>query len=291
VRHLRPHSRTSAKARHARPRRGLAAAAIALAATLALVAPAFAPAAGEPKIIAAGIDATDRFIISWQLEPDTTFDFLEFSSVAISNPFVPGSFAGRNVVASVCAVPGEGCVAPPSLTAYRSTDPVSRDRRYFVKVNALQGRRGPLSSDIWIIDPTKPLLPGGGRPAATATNNPELGEPYKAPARNTMPAPRITLRSPPKTIAALVRDGVRVDVACPVFVCYAIVGLQLGKTTLVFSDTTVRPGASGAFVLRPRPARRAQLQRRTRARIEVTADISQPADKRTHISRRFRVRR
>ena len=274
-----------------RCRARLAPAAIALAAALACAAPAPASAAGEPVILAAGIDATDRFIVSWRLEPGTTFDFLEFSSVAITDPFSPGSFAGRNVIASVCAAPAKGCAAPPSLTAYRAPEPVSRDRRYFVRVNARLNGRALRSSEIWVIDATKPLLPGGGRPAATATNKPELGAPYKAPARNTIPAPRITLRSPPKTIADLIRNGVRVHVDCPVYVCYAIVGLQLGRTTLVFSDTTVRPGTRQTFRLRPRPAQQARLRRRTRARIVVSADISQPGGKRTQLSRSFRVRR
>ena len=269
----------------------LCAAALALFALAACTAPAPASAAGEPQIVAAGIDATDRFIVSWQLAPETTFDFLEVSTVSMSNPFVPGSFAGKNVVASACVTPGEGCLAPPLLAAFRSTDPVSRDRRYFVKVNARQAARGPLSSAIWVIDQGKPTIPGGGRPADVATNKPVLGMPYKAPARRTIVAPKLDLPSPPRTIDAVLRDGVQARVSCPRFVCYAVVALQLGKTTLVFSDTTVRANGVGAFVFRPRPNRRALLQRRRRARLQVFADILQPGDKRTQITRRFTVRR
>lgn len=277
--------------RRARARRNLAAAALASIATLACVAPAPALAAGEPKIVAAGIDATDRFVVSWTLEPGTTFDFLEFSSIAIYNPFVPGSFAGRNVIASACVAPKESCLAPPTLTAFRSGDRVARDRRYFVKVNARRGGSGPLSSEVWVIDRTKPLRPGGGRPPAEASNKPVIGEPYKPPNPKTVPAPKIALVSPPRKIESVIRNGVRVNVDCPSFACYAVVGLRLVKRVLVFSDATARPNIREAFVLRPRPARRAALRRRTKARLEVFADIIQPGGKRTRISRRFTVRR
>jgi hypothetical protein len=281
---------SSARGRRGRCSRG-AAAVLALLAALACAAPAAAVAAGEPQIVTTGIDATDRFVVTWRLEPETTFEFLEFSSVAISNPFVPGSFAGRNVIASLCAIPKDGCAAPPTITAYRFPDRVARDRRYYVRVNARRGSRAPLSSQTWVIDPTKPLLPGGGRPPADPTNNPAVGEPYKPPAPGSIPAPRLTLQSPPKTIARLIRDGVRAHIDCPAFVCYAIVALQLGTQVLVFSDTTARPGVRETFVLRPRPARRALLRRRKRARVTVTADVSQPGGKRTLRARRFTVRR
>jgi hypothetical protein len=276
--------------RRARSSRG-AAAVVALVAALACATPPAAVAAGEPQILTAGIDATDRFVVTWFLEPNTTFEFLEFSSVAIANPFVPGSFAGRNVVASFCAVPGDGCTGPPALTAYRAPDRVSRDRRYYVRVNSRLGDRAPLSSGIWVIDPTKPLVPGGGRPTAEPTNRPAVGQPYTPPNRNSIPAPHLELQSPPRTIARLIRDGVRVHVDCPAFVCYAVVALQLGKEVLVFSDTTARPGVRETFVLRPRPARRALLRRRTRARLIVSSDVSQPGGKRTVQTRRFTVRR
>jgi hypothetical protein len=277
-------------ARGARARRGLVAAVAALAA-LAWVAPAPASPAGKPEITAAGIDATDRFVVSWRLEPGTTFDFLQFSTVAISNPFVPGSFAGMNVVASACVAPGDGCTAPPTLSVFRSADRVARDRRYFVKVNARRDGRGPLSSDVWVIDQAKPLLPGGGRPTDTPTNTPVLGKPYVPPARNTIPPPRLRLDSPPKKIADVLRRGVRAHVTCPLIACYVVIGIKLGKFTLVFSDATARASERETFVLRPRGAGRTRLKRRTRARLELLADVIHPGGKRTRISRRFSVRR
>ena len=241
--------------------------------------------------MSAGIDATDRFVVSWRLEPETAFDFLEFSSVAISSPFLPGSFAGRNVVASACAAPARGCTADPSVATFRAPEPVSRDRRYFVKVNARRPGRGPLSSGVWVIDPAKPQLTGGGRPPVAPTNTPVNGEPYVPPARRRIPAPRLTLVKPPRTIAGLLRDGVRAHVNCPEFVCYVVIALKLGKATLVFSDATARAGERRTFVLRPRPAGRPRLKRRSRARLEVLADVLHPGDKRTQVFRRFSVRR
>jgi len=279
----------------ARPRRTLVAAGAAVAAlacaALAGAAPGSAVAAGEPQILAAGIDATDRFVVSWRLEPETTFDFLEFSSIPIASPFIPGAFAGKNTVASVCVTPAEGCVAPPTLNAFRASEPVARDRRYFVKVNARRSGGGRRSSAVWVIDASKPQLTGGGRPAATPTNAPALGQPYVAPARRTIPAPRLTLVKRPRTIAALLRDGVRARVSCPRFVCYVVIGLKLGRATLVFSDATARGNERKTFVLRPRPAGRKRLNRRTRARLTVLADVMHPGGKRTQVSRRFSVRR
>lgn len=275
-----------------RPRLAGTGAAAAVAA-LACAAPGPAFAAGEPQIVAAGIDPTDRFVVSWRLEPDTTFGFLEFSSVPILSPFIPGAFAGRNVVASVCAPPpAQSCPAAPSLAAFRAPDPVSRDRRYFVRVNARRaGRSRPLGSDIWVIDEARPQLTGGGSPAAAPTNTPALGLPYVPPARQTIPVPRLTLVRPPRTIAAVLRDGVGAQVRCPAVVCYVVVALKLGKTTLVFTDATARGDARQRVVLRPRPAGRARLRRRSRAQLEVVAEVRQPGGKRTQISRRLRVRR
>jgi hypothetical protein len=118
-----------------------------------------------------------------------------------------------------------------------------------------------------------------------------LGQPYVPPARRTIPAPKLELVDPPKSIAGVLRYGVRAQVSCPRFVCYAVVALALGRSTLVFSDTTVAPDKVGAFVFRPRPNRRGLLTRHTRALLRVTADILSPGDKRTQIARSFRVRR
>src|SRR5258708_6220033 len=86
----------------------------------------------------------------------------------------------------------------------------------------------------------EPQISGGAIDARTKT--PVLGEPYIAARRNTIPTPRLVLPAPVQTIAGVLRYGVRARVLCPRVACYALVGLSLGKTALVFSDTTIAPG-------------------------------------------------
>ena len=258
---------------------------LSIALLAACTLPTGAVAAGEPTITAVAIDATDHFVASWRLAPNTRFDTIEFSSTPIPSPLLPGAFAGRNVIASECAPPPKTCAAPPTLAAYRSNDRVARDRRYFVKVSALNSRGRTRTSAVWVIDERKPLLPGGGRPSPTASNASAVGLPYIAPARSTIARPTLALVSRPKLIAGVVRFGVRARVGCPGTVCYALVGLELGSRTLVFSDATIKPDGSETFVLRPVPKRRAVLRRRTRARLQVRAVITQPGGKRTTLVR------
>jgi hypothetical protein len=264
---------------------------VSIALLAACTAPAGAVAAGEPTITAAGIDGGDHFVATWRLAPNTRFDTIEFSSTPIPSPLVPGTFAGKNIVASECSPPPKTCAAAPGVTAYRSSDRVARDRRYYVKVSALNSRGHTRTSDVWVIDERKPVLPGGGLPSPTATNSPAIGLPYVAPARSTIPRPALKLVSRPKLIGGVLRFGVRASVSCPGAVCYALVSLELGKRTLVFSDATVRPDGSEMFILRPVPRRRAVLRKRTRARLLVRAVITQPGGKRTTLLGHLTARR
>ena len=267
----------------------------ALVLVLALVAAgpvtSSAGAAGEPQISGGAIDATDRFVATWVLAPGTSFQSLEFSSTPIPNPLLPASFAGRNLIDSVCAPPPATCAAAPTLTVYRATDRVARDRRYYFKVNARDAKGRTRTSPVWVLDRRKPLRTGGGKPSDAPTNTPVLGQPYIAPRRRTIPTPRLVLPAPPLTISGVLRYGVRARVLCPKVACYALVGLSLGKTALVFSDTTIRPGGRATFALRPRPSRKARLARRKRAKLTVRAEIVQPGGKTTNITKSLRVRR
>ncbi|HEX4344580.1 MAG TPA: hypothetical protein VHZ31_03365 [Solirubrobacteraceae bacterium] len=263
---------------------------LSIAALAGHAAPALASAVGAPQISAAGIDATDRFVVTWVLAPGTTFKSLEFSTVPIANPLLPSSFAGANLIDSTCAAPPKTCAAAPGLTVYRSTDRVARDRRYFVKVNAREHGH-TRTSPVWVIDTSKPLLPGGGRPTVAATNAPVFGQPYIAPPPKAIPAPKMVLPAPPETIAGVLRYGVHARVLCKGEPCYALVSLELGHVPLVFSDTTVKPGGSETFALRPRPVRRARLARRKRAKLRIRAEVTQPGGKRTILVRTLTVRR
>jgi hypothetical protein len=262
-----------------------------VAALAACAVTSTASATGEPQISGGAIDATDRFVATWVLAPETSFASLEFSSTPIPNPMLPASFAGRNLIDSVCAPPPASCTAPPTLTVFRATDRVARDRRYYFKVNARDAKGRTRTSPVWVLDARKPLRPGGGKPSDTPTNTPVLGQPYIAPRRRTIPTPQLILPAPPQTITGVLRYGVRARVLCPKVACYALVGLSLGKTALVFSDTTIRPSGRDTFALRPRPARRARLARRKRAKLTVQAEIIQPGGKTTSITKSLRVRR
>src|SRR4051794_25141220 len=122
---------------------------LALGAPLAGAVASAASAAGEPQISGGAIDASDRFVATWVLAPETSFQSLEFSSTPIPNPRLPSSFAGRNVIDSVCAPPPASCTVAPTLTAYRSTDRVARDRRYYFKVNARDAKGRTRTSAVW----------------------------------------------------------------------------------------------------------------------------------------------
>ncbi len=250
-----------------------------------------ASAAGEPQISGGGIDPGDRFAASWVLARGTTFQSLEFSSTPIPNPMLPASFAGKNVIDSVCASPPASCTAPPTLTLYRGVDRVARDRRYYFKVNARDAEGRTRTSAIWVVDAGQRLRPGGGKPTDAPTNTPVLAQPYIAPRPNTIPKPRLVLPAPALTIAGVLRYGLRARVLCPKIACYVLVGLELGKTALVYSDATIRPGGRDTFSLRPVPKRQARLKHRKRARLVVRAVITQPGGKRTELVRRVTVRR
>lgn len=262
-----------------------------LALLLACAASAAANATGEPQISGAGIDPTDRFVATWVLAPATTFESLEFSSTPIPNPLLPSSFAGRNLVDSTCAAPPATCTAPATLTAYRSTVRVARDRRYYLKVNARDAKGATRTSSVWLVDATKPLRIGVGIPSDAPTNTPVLAVPYIAPRPGTIPRPRLILPAPARSIAGVLRYGVRARILCPRVACYALVGLELGKTDLVFSDTTIAPGGRDTFALRPRPTRQARLARRRRATLTIRAEIVQPGGKTTGLVKSIRVRR
>ena len=250
-----------------------------------------ASAAGEPQISGGAIDASDRLVATWVLAPETSFQSLEFSSTPIPNPLLPASFAGRNVIDSVCAPPPASCAGTATMTVYRSTDRVARDRRYYFKVNARDAKGRTRTSPVWVLDPRKPLRTGGGKPSDVPTNTPVLAQPYIAPRRRTIPTPRLIVPAPPQTIGGVLRYGVRARVLCPKVACYALVGLSLGKTALVFSDTTIRPSGRATFALRPRPSRRARLAPRRRAKLTIRAEIVQPGGKTTSLTKSIRVRR
>ena len=264
-----------------------------IAALAACAAPTSAGAAGEPQITAAGIDASDRLVATWTLAPGTKFDSINFSASSILSPLLDfedfadlDSFAGFE-----CTPPPSSCKGTATRTSYRESLRVSRDRRYHVIVNARAGDK-TLTSAMWVIDEAKPLIPGEGKPSDTSTNTPVLGRPFVAPAPGTVPDPKFSLLSPlPKTIEGFARRGIRGRLTCPVVECYAFVALEFGKAAPVLQSGTARPGGRRIFVLRPSRALRAKLRGRSRVRLKLSVDISQPANKQTEIARNVNLRR
>jgi hypothetical protein len=266
--------------------------ALAVAALVACTAPSLAAAAGEPQITSAGIDETDRFVVTWTLAPGTTFDTIELSSSSIVDTLIPDTFADYDSASGFeCAPPPEVCEASPTLTSYRESARVSRDRRYFVFVTAVRGDKR-MRSATWVIDETKPLIPGKGKPSDTPTNTPVLGRPYVPPAPETVPAPGFSLLAPiPRTIGGFLRRGIRTRLTCPVFECYAFVALELSRKGPTIVDGTARPDGRRTFVLRPSKVLRARLRGHSRARLQLSVDISQPGGKQTEIARSISLRR
>ncbi|MEA2218754.1 MAG: hypothetical protein QOJ35_1380 [Solirubrobacteraceae bacterium] len=274
--------------------RSRAAGAVALATLVACAAPTRAVAAGEPQITAAGIDAGDHFAVTWTLAPGTTFDEIDFSSSSILDPLLDyEDFADLdNFAGFECAPPPAFCGGTSTQTSYVDGDREPRDRRYHVIVVARAGDRR-LTSPVWVIDETKPLIPGEGRPSDVATNTPVAGHEYVAPAPDTIPAPALSLPAPTRrTIGAFLQRGIRARLACPLFECYARVVLQLGSTDLALDDRTVRPDGRHTFVLRPATRKlRSRLRGRTRAHLKLSVAVSQPGGKETPIVRKIDLRR
>jgi hypothetical protein len=271
----------------------LTAAVLAIAAVVASAAPSIALAEGEPQITSAGIDAEDRVYATWTLAPGTTFDTIDVSSSSILDPDTNfddfadvGSFAGYD-----CAPPPEVCQGSPTKTSYRELYPVARDRRYHVIVNAKAGDRLRTSA-MWVIDGTKPLIPGDNPIPESPSNAPAIGIPFVPPAPDTIPAPVLSLPAPtPATIAGFLRRGLRVRLTCRLFECYApLVALGTGAGIVASASASVRPGGRRTIVLRPSKTQRAKLRRRSRLRLKLGVEILQPTGKRTAITRSITLR-
>ncbi len=269
-----------------------ASALLAIMALVAYAAASPANAAGEPQITAAGIDAKDRVVVTWMLAPGTTFDSINVATSPIIDPSLADDFADLdNFAGFECSRPPTDCEGTRTQTSYRESYAVSRDRRYFVMVNARGPRGKVLTSALWVLDESKPLIPGEPKRSDIPTNTPVLGRPYMAPAPDTIPAPKLALLTPPKTIAGFLRRGLRARLTCPAVECYALLALDLGDTTSVLESGTVRPGGRRTFVLRPTKALRARLRTRSSARLRLSIDVTHPGAKQTEIVRGISLRR
>ncbi len=273
----------------------IAAAVLVIATVVACAAASPAAAAGEPQITAAGIDAQDHVVVTWHLAPGTTFYSMDVETSPILDHRQPAEPADLEGLAGLeCTPPPPACKGVPTQTSYRGSVPLSRDRRYFVKVTALGARDNLLNSAMWVLDESKRLIPGAPKRSEAPTNMPVSGRPYVAPAPGTIPAPRFAVLAPiPKTIAGFLRRGLRARLSCPVFECYVAIEIVLGDTTAVLESATVRPGGRRTFAWREGVGSllREELRKRSRARLRLEIDVTHPGGKYTEIVRHIRLRR
>ncbi|MDX6677066.1 MAG: hypothetical protein QOE31_1118 [Solirubrobacteraceae bacterium] len=260
--------------------------AIALAlAAAALSGPAAARAADPPTILSAGVDAGDRLYVSWSLGAGTTYDRAVFATSPQPAPFLAGFFATENLGASDCA--GEpGCTGAPQATSYTARRPVARDRRYFVQVTATAGAE-PLTSAVWVIDETKPLIVDGplGGDIRHPTNSPAAGRLLAPP-----PSSSLTVLKLPTRIAGALGGAVRVRVRCTAG-CEVDLRLSMDGLALVRRTGDLYAGSSAKLVLRPTGLAHAMLRARSRALLRLSGTVTPLGGPTVRVRRSFRVRR
>jgi hypothetical protein len=263
---------------------------LAIAAVLAV--PGTALATAPPTILTAGFDAQDQLYATWSLAPGTRYRQVEFASLPMRDAELPyyfadGQFAGYN------SCRASGCGGKTSFTA---DYPVTRDRRYFAKVTAIAGQERATSA-IWVIDETKPVVPGEAKVGEGDGNNPVAGTPFDIASfvpPGVVPGASITLLPAPKTIAGLLRRGVRVRATSSVaFVLTASLidhggqGADIGVSSL-----GVATGGTRTVVARVDDAAvRKALRHRLRARLRLDVVVVLPDDTLKRARRSFTVRR
>jgi hypothetical protein len=299
------------------------------AAAVMLCMPGLALAADPPTILSAGIDGADQLYATWSLGADTNFSHVDFSTVATPHPTLPEFFAEANFAAFDCAPPPDACTASPTSTSFTDGFPAPRDRRYFVKVTAVANSApDALTSAIWVIDETKPVIAGdaplgasppsnspvsghplqeGTSPAPPPAAPPAPAAPTAAPAPPAAPPPpspppppppprlvasaSITVLSLPKSIRAVVRSGVKLRVTCARAACTAAGSLLLNGQALVRKGASIPAGATRTLVLRPAGTRRSRLRKLSRARLRISATVTPAGGAPQRVSRLFTVRR
>jgi hypothetical protein len=255
------------------------------AAIVALSTPSAALAAEPPTIVSAGIDATDRLYVTWSLGAGTTYNRAVFATGPRPHPHLVGYFADENLSQSNCAgLPG--CLGMPAATSFTARRPIERDRRFFVEVTANDGER-LLTSAVWVIDETKPLIVEealAGDPRRP-TNDPVGGRWFASP-----PSASLSLTRLPTTIAGVFASLVRVRARCTVS-CDVALRLSLDGRTLAQRSGRLFGGSSTKLVLRPQGLSRATLRERSRARLRITGTVSPLGGPQRRMDRTFVVRR
>jgi hypothetical protein len=261
--------------------------------TLALVAiPGTAlAAAAPPTILTAGFDVHDQLYATWSLAPGTTYRQVEFATLPVTDPDLPTFFVdGQFADYDSCRKPS--CAAK---TAYIGSYPLKRDRRFFVKVTARQGS-DEASSAIWVIDETKPLVPGEAPLGEGDSNAPVAGKPFDGTGLippGVVPSASIKLLKAPKTIRGLLRQGVRARVTSSV--AYSVETTLLDPRGIgeIIGLRSVGSATGGTRTVAAKVDEdaRASLRGRKRARIRLEVVVTLPDGTRKMASRYFTVHR
>lgn len=257
-----------------------------VSAAVLLAAPSAARAAEPPTILTAGIDAADHLYATWTIGAGTTFERVAFATSPQLDPFLAGFFVPDNLADAGCA--GEaGCEATAQTTSYTSAFPTARDRRYFVEVTTSVSRYEQLSSAVWVIDESKPLIAG-----EAPVGSRDLPTRKPATGRLLAPAPNASLGllKLPATIGRVLRGGVRVRVRCSA-PCDVDLRLSLSRRTIVRRTGRLGAGTSTLLAFRPSGPLARDLGRRSRARLRLAGTVTPLGGVTTSIGRSFSVRR
>lgn len=251
--------------------------------------PGAALAVTPPTILTAGFDVEDQLYVTWSLAPGTRLDRVEFATLPMPHAEFPFFFADGQF-AGFCS--GQLC----GQTSFTVDYPVTRDRRYFVKVTAIAGKERATSA-IWVIDETKPVVPGNAKVGEGDGNKPVAGRPFDIASfipPGVVPRASITLLQAPKTIRGLLRRGVRARATSSVaFVLKATLvdhggdGFNIGERSLGFATGGTR---SVVAKIDDDEARKA-LPRRGQARMRLYVVVTLPDGTLKRTSRSYTFRR
>jgi hypothetical protein len=259
---------------------------------VAVALPGTALAVTPPTILTAGFDAHDQLYATWSLAPGTTFSQVEFSSLPVPDADLPTFFADSQF-ADYDACEGEADCR--GETSYTGDYPLKRDRRYFVKVTAAAGDDEAISA-IWVIDETKPVVPGSAPIGEGDSNAPVAGKPWDGASLlppGVVASASIKLLKVPKTIHGLLSRGVRVRVTSSVAYSVQTTLIDRGGRRDIIGLRSVGSATGGTRTVTATVdgRNRASLRAHKRAHLRLEVEVMLPDGTRTLASRLLTFRR
>jgi len=260
-----------------------------LVASAAIVAaPGAAFAVEAPTILTTGFDARDQLYATWSLAPGTSFTHIEFATLPVADPELPEYFIdGQFAAYDYCRRASCG-----GKTSFTAEYPLKRDRRYFVKVTANVGRERATSA-VWVIDETKPLIPGSAKVGDGDSNTPVAGKPFDGTGLlppGVVPTASYKLSKAPKTIRGLLLKGVGMSVTCSV-ACSVETELSTPEDIVGLRSVGFAAGGTHKLAARVDELDRPIVRRLKRARITLEVVITLLDGTRKKAHRKFTVHR